>query len=166
MVTLYTPFYLEAQAKLDARIMAEHNVGYNDTKNERLLALFVELAELANETRSFKYWSNKAASSKEILLEEYADGIHFFFSVALAYNLTLPEVITSEEQSEKDVTLLFLNVFQALNDFAAEQDTNSFVTSLKAYLTLAKALTFTSSAIKAAYEAKMVVNYNRQDSKY
>ena len=64
------------QAELDDEIARNHNVSYASTHEKRLLALTVELGELANETRCFKYWSLKPASPKEIVMDEYADGIH------------------------------------------------------------------------------------------
>ena len=48
-----------------------------------MLALLVEIGELANETRSFKFWSVKPASEKKIILEEFVDGIHFILSLGI-----------------------------------------------------------------------------------
>jgi dimeric dUTPase (all-alpha-NTP-PPase superfamily) len=43
------------QKKLDKEILTKFNRNYENTLNERKLALLVELSELANEIRSFKY---------------------------------------------------------------------------------------------------------------
>ena len=64
---------LVKQAELDERIMDMHHQTRESTQRKRVLALLVEIAELANETRSFKYWSLKGASEKEVLIEEYVD---------------------------------------------------------------------------------------------
>ena len=59
------------QAKLDCKIMESHNLGETDEIiRAKVLALYVELGELANETRCFKYWSLKPPSSKAAMLEE------------------------------------------------------------------------------------------------
>lgn len=75
---------LERQAKLDKFIL--ENKQKMITKNEllvdTLLALAVEVSEFANATRAFKHWSDKGADSKERLLDEYADILHFLASVA------------------------------------------------------------------------------------
>ncbi len=52
-------------------------------KKKKMLALLVEIGELANETRCFKYWSNKPASEREVILEEYVDGLHFILSIGI-----------------------------------------------------------------------------------
>src|SRR5574344_2358436 len=75
------------QEKLDLDIAIKHNVSYDSTRNRRILALLVEIGELANETRCFKYWSNKKASEKSIILEEYADGMHFYLSLGVDLNV-------------------------------------------------------------------------------
>jgi dimeric dUTPase (all-alpha-NTP-PPase superfamily) len=45
----------EIQKKLDAYIHLHHNVNYGMVFNELKLALIVELSELANDVRSFKF---------------------------------------------------------------------------------------------------------------
>lgn len=48
----------EIQAKLDNRIVEEHGLQGQDLLDKKILALQVELGELANEHRGFKFWSN------------------------------------------------------------------------------------------------------------
>jgi dimeric dUTPase (all-alpha-NTP-PPase superfamily) len=43
------------QEELDREILLKYNLNYKETFQERKLALLVELGELANEIRSFKY---------------------------------------------------------------------------------------------------------------
>ena len=73
----------ELQDELDKFIIENKNL--NMSKKELLtdsvLALQVEVSELANSTRCFKHWSNKGAEPKEVVLEEYVDVLHFFLSV-------------------------------------------------------------------------------------
>ena len=67
--------------KLDDRIAK--NMTYNrKIVKRKMLALLVEIGELANETRCFKYWSNKPASEREVILEEYG-GLHFILSIGI-----------------------------------------------------------------------------------
>lgn len=47
----------EIQAKLDERIREEHNLQGVDLLDKKILALKVELGELANNWRGFKFWS-------------------------------------------------------------------------------------------------------------
>jgi dimeric dUTPase (all-alpha-NTP-PPase superfamily) len=46
---------IEAQKILDQAIQKKHNTNYEKVLEELKLALFVELGELANEVRSFKF---------------------------------------------------------------------------------------------------------------
>lgn len=52
------------QKALDEDIASRHNLSYASTSNRRLLALFVEIGEFANSTRTFKFWSTKRARNK------------------------------------------------------------------------------------------------------
>ena len=70
----------KAQAELDATIAKNHQISYETTRHRRIMACLVEIGELANATRCFKYWSNKGKESDDIVLDEFADGLHFFLS--------------------------------------------------------------------------------------
>ena len=98
------------QKELDEEIASLHQVSYESTHARRLLALLVEFGEFANETRCFKYWSLKGPGPKERILDEYADGLHFFLS------LGIPLGVTSfrRELTKKDVdpTIAILEVYE------------------------------------------------------
>jgi len=73
---------LEKQKNLDDFILKEININYKDRLNSSILALVVEIGEMANEIRSHKYWSKKAPSPKEVVLDEFVDCLHFILSIA------------------------------------------------------------------------------------
>lgn len=54
---------------------------YESTSEKRLLALLVELHELANETKCFKFWSVNPNGKKDKILMEYVDVLHFTLSI-------------------------------------------------------------------------------------
>lgn len=54
----------ELQTKLDQRIIKEHHVEEKHLLDNTILALLVEIGELANTTRCFKHWSNKGAMAE------------------------------------------------------------------------------------------------------
>ena len=60
----FTDLFIK-QAALDQEIANKHNISYSNTRKRRTLALLVEIGELANTTRCFKYWSNKGSEDKE-----------------------------------------------------------------------------------------------------
>ncbi|KYH35857.1 dUTPase [Clostridium tepidiprofundi DSM 19306] len=68
----------------------------------RLLALQVEVSELANATRCFKYWSSKGMEPKERLLDEYADCMHFMFSIANTLKFTADEIENAYIKKHKE----------------------------------------------------------------
>lgn len=94
---------LEQQKKLDQYIIDKQfngiddglgNISGSDERflSDRILALSVEVGEFANATRCFKYWSLKPPESKERLLDEYADILHFLLSVANTMKFTADEI--------------------------------------------------------------------------
>ena len=56
----------EMQRKLDERIVREKGLVGQDLLDKKILALQVELGELANEWRGFKYWSEDQKPRKEL----------------------------------------------------------------------------------------------------
>ena len=54
------------QEVLDTRIIKEHGLEGQNLFYNMILALQVEIGELANETRCFKHWSNKESSEKKL----------------------------------------------------------------------------------------------------
>ena len=94
------------QKELDDFIEQTQNI-QQDVFQEKGLALLVELAELANETRCFKFWSTKGPSAREVILEEYVDSIHFILSLGLLKGYTSIEMWPFVEEN-KDLTATFL----------------------------------------------------------
>lgn len=63
----------EANKELDDLFAKKYDLNDNDIFLMNVLELLVEIGELANETKCFKYWSIKAPNSRSIVLDEYAD---------------------------------------------------------------------------------------------
>lgn len=64
---------------------------------KNILGLLVEIGELANETRCFKYWSVKPMSDKHIVLDELADCIILIFVFLADLNISLDEEFNEPE---------------------------------------------------------------------
>ena len=153
-----------AQGKLDATIAEKHGISYKTTRHRRLMACLVEIGELANATRCFKYWSNKGSEADEIVLDEYADGLHFFLSLGIdigtskrSYNLT---------KHEDNLTDQFLMVYHRLDEFRKKQNDSSYIKAFQAFLNLLPLLGYKWKQLEAAYYKKLGVNYNRQETNY
>lgn len=114
----------EMQKKLDERIVREKGLRDEDLLDRKILALQVELGELANEWRGFKFWSEDQEPRTEVivkyysggpteienwLLEEYVDCLHFILSIGNELNI---------EQWDYDYT--FKDDLMELNDITEQ----------------------------------------------
>src|SRR5690625_2941081 len=126
------------QKKLDDRIVKEKGLEGQDLLDEKILALQVELGELANEWRGFKFWSEDQSPNiiychacngygyfdstyqeacgychatgiqESPLLEEYVDCLHFMLSILLSTD--------TEKDSFDDMDWLFERENTCTND--------------------------------------------------
>lgn len=155
--------YYDKQAALDATIQKEHNVTYESTSKKRMLALLVELGEFANETRCFKFWSYKGPSPKEVVLDEYADGLHFFFSLGIPLNC---QDFTIKDEECLDLTEQIMKVCQLVSEMSINYDRDHYEAAFNAYWALLKGLNYTVEDALEAYDKKLAVNYKRQETHY
>lgn len=153
----------DQQRHLDERIKEEYQLSGNQF-DERLLALLVELGELANETRSFKFWSTKGPSPQDVILEEYVDGIHFLLSLGLALGYERESFPAGS--SYLDATDAFLDVFRKVTNFGLSKTEAMYETLMAAYLELGYTLGFNEELIMMAYVSKNKQNHERQDQGY
>lgn len=154
----------QLQKGLDDDIAKLHNVTYESTREKRLLALFVELGEFANETRCFKFWSLKAPSSKEVILDEYADGLHFFLSLGLPLGVT---AFAHELKVPKsDLTEALLKVYQEVGALSEKYTKANYRKAFGDYLDLLSLLGYSGDDAIEAYQKKLAVNYKRQEQHY
>lgn len=159
LTTLFT-----MQTGLDAYIKDNQQID-KDVFEEKGLALLVELAELANETRCFKFWSTKGPSERSIILEEYVDSIHFLLSLGIEKDLdTLCEWPVAE--IEGDLTELFFGTIEAIQSFIREPKMQEYKQVWVHYGSIADRLGFSYSEIMKAYIEKNEENYNRQQTGY
>ncbi|GAE30145.1 dUTP diphosphatase [Alkalihalobacillus hemicellulosilyticus] len=154
------------QKKLNDRIMAEHQLVESDLFQEQLLAFLVEIGELANETRCFKYWSRKGASEQKVILEEYVDGVHFLLTIGLALSYTDVKVNDTASANQGMLTERFLTVMKLTHQLEAIKDIDTYNELFEAYIALGMALGFTMAEIEQAYLEKNKVNHQRQDEGY
>ncbi len=158
-------YLFKRQSELDAYI--KDNKGLNEANlfDMKILALYVELGELANETRTFKFWSQKKASDKSIIIEEYVDNIHFLMSLGLEKGFEF-EKLTSSKPETNSLTEHFNHLYEQISFFQREQTKEAYLDLVKLYLQLARLLGYTRAEIQAAYDEKNKENFNRQDSGY
>ncbi|WP_102335704.1 dUTP diphosphatase [Salimicrobium jeotgali] len=153
----------EYQRQLDKYIEQHKNVEKESVVDHKTLAFYVELGELANETRCFKFWSNKSESDHETIREEYVDGLHFLLSLGIELNSYVESAEISDVTSRTEA---FLTVYQRLGEWKREKTKQTYQNLFDAYVTLAAALNISEEDMKQAYLEKNDENYDRQDRGY
>ena len=152
------------QYELDLEIAKNHKISYEETKDKRLLALLVELGEFANATRTFKFWSFKPSESKERVLDEFADGLHFLLSLGLAYNLKLDSI--EVESDERDLTAAILNSYHCIDEFYNCRTLETYANMFLGYLKILATLGYSWQDAYDAYFLKLEENHHRQETNY
>lgn len=157
------------QGELDKHIEEKHSLQGESLLDRKLMAFHIELAELANETRCFKFWSEKGPSPFSVILEEYVDGIHFLLSVGLEFGYDDEKVYNLPPVEEVDnITLVqsFYDVMDAVTELRKKGDRASYRNLFETYLLLGSRLQFTEEDIVKAYFEKNEVNFQRQKEGY
>ena len=176
----------EAQKKLDDRIVKEKGLEGQDLLDKKILALQVELGELANEWRGFKFWSEDQEPRTELwddrlrfhnpLLEEYVDCLHFILSIGNDLGLNNEEYSLEQDDLDGDVIDDFVFINKSLSeiyfrgsdsDYSLPFSDNflyRFLTTV--FLSLGKKLGFTWEQVEQAYYEKNKINHERQASGY
>lgn len=152
------------QKELDAFIEKTQGIDF-DVFREKTLALLVELGELANETRCFKFWSTKGPSEDAVILEEFVDSVHFLLSLGIMKGFNdLKEWPT--DVRDASLTELFLQTQQAIIVFGNEPKRENYEEIWKCYGAIARTLQFDAQQIIDAYISKNEKNYERQRTGY
>ncbi|MGG1480460.1 dUTP diphosphatase [Bacillus smithii] len=176
----------EMQRKLDAHIEKEHpREPGEDRLAKKILALQVELGELANELPEvFKFWSHKK-NNYERALKEYVDCLHFILSIGLEevedsffgdviqiYPHYDSKIVTIKENTViKQFNSLFLEV-GLLSDttddraYDVQSIEDAYANILGLFFGLGEILGFEWEEIEQAYLEKNKINHHRQEVGY
>jgi dimeric dUTPase (all-alpha-NTP-PPase superfamily) len=169
-----------AQKELDEHIEKNHpRKEGEDRFGKLILALQVELAECAQESRCFKFWSSRQEPVTEDLrvvdykesgeailetynplLEEYVDCLHFTLSIGLhLYN----ENIATDLGGFRKTSIQ--DQFRTLFHYSTMLS-GSYWHFFEYLIGLGEMLGFTWEQIEAAYFEKNAVNHRRQENGY
>lgn len=167
------PQLFQMQKVLDERIVKEHELEGKALLQSKVLALRVEIGELANEWRGFKFWSTDQEANRYVyggldeiisrpLLEEYVDCLHFILSIGLGLcvDLTL--------ETLKIEPFFYNNIIEQFNRlFILEWDSRfGYEAGLGLFVALGEMLGFTWEEIEEAYLKKNKINHKRQSEGY
>ena len=127
--TIFNPIY-EANKILDKKF--DEKFIDPDMYKKNQLELLVEIGELANETRYFKYWSNKPIDI-ELVKNEYADCVMMTLYFFNKKNISLREEF--KEVEDYDKVEIFARLYKLTSDFYYNNDNDVikeiFVTLIK-----------------------------------
>ncbi|KXZ39714.1 Dimeric dUTPase, all-alpha-NTP-PPase (MazG) superfamily [Alkalithermobacter thermoalcaliphilus JW-YL-7 = DSM 7308] len=157
------------QKELDEKINITHNLHGHSLTSYKILALNVELSELANETRCFKFWSNKKSSPKNIVLEEFVDCLHFILSIGLDLGfdfISFEDIKSIHSSKDGDISLKFLEVFDSISKLKNSLSKSDYINMFSSFISLANELNLSESEIEDAYIQKNNINHLRQEEGY
>lgn len=168
----------KTQKTLDDKIVAEKGLEGQDLLDKKILALQVELGELANEFRGFKFWSEdqeprtviyKNIAMKKVkknpLLEEYVDCLHFILSIGNDIGMSSVTWPTTELVNYTTLDS-FDTTFYQIAQFSNHRTSLFYGNILTIFIHLGKRLGFTWQQIEQAYYDKNKVNHERQSNGY
>lgn len=157
----------EGQAKLDQKIWEVHGLQAQDKKDinrKALVALIVELAEFANEISFFKYWKKQINVNLDKVLEEYADGLHFFISYSIYKKLNTN--LSANVSEDKNLSTQFLVTIKHLSDFFESDEAQDLEKAFEYYLGFIELLELDANIIFASYFKKLEINFQRIANNY
>lgn len=155
---------LELQKQLDNNIHTKHNINPKEVFEKRRLALIVEVCEMINVNRCFKFWSLKKDYDKQVLGDEFVDCLHFILSISLHFNLDQTEYeIKDVVYDDNELTLKVLDLISLAGKIESKDDCKKFIIQL---FELAFTFGFTAQDIIDFYIKKNQVNFKRQQDNY
>lgn len=149
---------LEAQKKLDEANLKK--AGIEEYPIEEVKTAYrVELGELLQEWKQFKFWKlSKGEIDREKLLEEWADCCHFALSLE---NEEFQEVDAEEYKKDNFTAVPEIDIYQII-----EICFGVLISTVVDTIALGLKLGFTLDELEQAYYRKNKINWDRVNSNY
>ena len=157
--------YYQRNKQLDKIYLDKYSETESRYYEKNCLGLVVELCELANESRCFKYWSIKKPDMCN-LLEEYADCMSMLLCIFNYYNVDTVEMV--DTLMSDDILLAFNEIIRMCTllidkDKVSEQSLKEIFTYL---LHIGKLLNLSNKEILDACYKKILKNEERLKTNY
>lgn len=162
----------EAQAKLDADIVDKKQLQGKNLLPNKILALNVELGELAQEVQGeWKFWKEHTTRDNTKVLDEFVDCLHFILSIGLEDNdIDIDRVcIIPDDQNSSDIVDILNDLFTCLSSYGDSYEENAldlYENLFTGLMVLGFRLGLTYDQIEAAYFNKNEINHERQEADY
>lgn len=148
----------EENKKLDKLFDEHYNVKDEETIKKNKLELLVELGELANETKCFKYWS-KRQGNLENIKEEFADCLLMVLLFCNMLDIDLNDYFPTIE--EKDIIIQFNTLFYLSSTLMENFKEETIKLILSNLINLGYLLGLTNDDIISSSLAKINKNFKR-----
>lgn len=139
----------ELQENLDQRIGKGISIDKTSLISKKTLALQVKMAQLANETRCFNFWSNDRTINKDLILKSYINSLCFMLTLGIEKGFT--DISIKIKPNEYDITSQFLNLYIDINDFVISSSKDHYITLFEDFISLGNKLGFSLKEIENAY---------------
>ena len=149
--------------QLDKLFLSEYG-NSQDIIDKNKLELLVELGELANETKCFKYWSVKTPDRDKVL-EEYADCILMVLYFFNCFNVSLDEDFPKPKDTT-DILEQFTYLFNLSSRTRDEYNKDIFKEIFVNILKLGYVLGYTHQDIISGCMKKIDINMKRFEIEY
>ncbi|WP_338971405.1 dUTP diphosphatase [Spiroplasma endosymbiont of Panorpa germanica] len=155
------------QKKLDNYIYEKKQIKFsNQISNKKMIAFFVELGEFINEERSFKFWSQKPASPRNVLLEEYIDGLHFILSIGLEIGFDFENFESDNLSKQETLEQEYLQLISFFSQYSLSKDSNNFTILMNSFFKIGSWFDFSEQELLDTYFRKNEINFKRQENQY
>ena len=151
------------QKELDGYIYEKNNVTAKEVFERKIVALLVELGELANELQFFKYWKENISIDRQRAIEEFIDVIHFVIGLAVDLGVEEHEYT---EMMPKDLNELFIGIANLATLLSVTKEKEHAKSLLNNIIALGYQLGLDEQTVIEAYNKKNEVNYQRQENGY
>ena len=143
--------------KLDDIFIEQFSKKDKDMYKKNKLELLVEIGEFANETKCFKYWTNKAPN-RDLVLEEFADCIIMTLCLYNYKNLVLEDL---EYNKKEDVNDNIAYLYKLGSNFYFNDDKDTLKEILFNLINVASLLNITKDEIVEASLKKIKLDTKR-----
>ena len=152
----------EENKKLDDIFIEKYDHLDKDMYRKNKIELLVEIGEFANETKCFKYWTNKKPN-KDLVLEEFADCI---IMTLCMYNYKDLDLEENNFNKQNDVCDNIAYLYKLASDFYFSDDTNLLKELLFNLVNLSELLNITKKEIVEASLKKIELDTKRMLGEY
>lgn len=149
----------EINKELDSMFEKNFDVSFDELYRKNKLEFLVEISELANETRVFKYWSKKEPDFEKMMYE-LADCIIITLSFFNYKNISLDEEFPSMMEYSDSVDLFF-KLYDLGNRFYNDDDSNTLKLILVTIMQLSSELNINREDVISYTKSKIERNFIR-----